>query len=101
MGALEDLGLAGSRSLLAVDFDAESVGGIGHGADEGVVSLCGELKDTVGNHVKLATGAQIVGLGNVKGDSDGLTGRDVLEGIVRGLGRVEAETDTVEVDILA
>lgn len=42
-----------------------------------------------------------MGLSNIERDSDRLAGGDVLEGIVGWLVSVEAETNTIEIDVLA
>lgn len=92
---------ADNGSLIAVNIGSDSVGGKGNRADELVVSLVGKLQDAVGDHLELATGGQVVGLGSVKGNLNRLSSRNLLEvGILEALDG-ETETDTVELNSLA
>lgn len=99
-GALVVEGGADGKGLGPVDLGLDAVRVEGHGADELGAVLVGEGEGTLGEDVELAAGGEIVELGDVKVDLDGLARGDALEGVLLEVAGVEGDTDTVEGDVL-
>lgn len=91
-------GNAAGRGVLAVNLNLNLVGLEWHRADEFVGFLLGKGESTNGLDVVFAANGEVVGLGNVKGHLDRLSGSDVLEGILSQVLSRDALTNTVEGD---
>lgn len=91
-------GNAAGRGVLAVDFNLNLVGLKWHRANKLVGFLLGKGESTSRLNVVLAANGEVVGLGNVKGHLDRLSGSDVCEGILSQVLSRDALTNTVEGD---
>jgi len=99
--ALVHEGSASLGSFSAVNVGGNGVADVGNDAgDLGAVGgSVGE--DAVGDEVVGTAGGEVVQLGSVKADLDGLAGGDDLEGLlIEGLAG-ETETDTLEIELVA
>lgn len=85
----------------AVDLGLDGVGRVRDGANQLAAGLVGVRQDAGGGDGVLATGGEIVRLGEVEGDLDGLASVDLLEVGIGQVLRAETETETLELDIVA
>ena len=99
-GALLVEGNAGGRGLVAVDLCVEVLRLEGDGADELGGILLSKGESTADGDVKLATLGEVVDLGDVKGDLDGLARGDALKVLLAEVLGGNGIADTVKLDIL-
>lgn len=91
-------GNAAGRGILAVDFNLNLVSLERHRADELVGLLLCKRESTSRLDVVFAANGEVVGLGNVKGHFDRLSGSDVLEGILSQVLSGDTLANTVKSD---
>lgn len=91
---------ADGSGLLAVDSSVNTVAGEGDGASQlGGVGL-GVREGTGADDVNLPSGAEVVELGSIELDLDGLAGADDLESFLGQAGGGHQETDTIELNLV-
>ena len=93
-------GGAGGGSREAVNVGRQDVGVVRDRADELVGSGGGKGEMPAGLNVVVAAIGEVVKLGDVKGDGDGLAGRDTLEGLLGEVVLGDLDLDTFKGDVV-
>lgn len=93
-------GHASRGGHVAVNLGVELVGMERDGAGQLGAGILGDVHDTERLNVEAATSGEIVGVGNIKGDLDGLASGDALESGFRETGSGNSLTDALESDSL-
>lgn len=99
--ALGDSGVTDGSSSGAIDVSVQLVGVEGDRANELGAVLLGELEDSRGEDVELATRAEVVGVGDIEVNLDGLASGNALEVVLLETVSGDAEADTLESSGLA